>query len=523
MTARALTGGRVLSMDPAIGEPEVLVVDAGRIAAAGDRGILRRFPDAEVHDLGGRTILPGFIDAHNHLSVAALHPLWADLRESSTLEKLQSALREQSASDPHATWVRGAGWSELVSPFPVTRRELDDLELDRPVLVANFGYHHGVVCSRGLEALGIDRATRDPEGGEIVRGPDGEPTGLLLERAWAEANARSMESYVDPARWGDLIEERGRLLARDGITCVHDAACTPGAEAVYAELARSGRLPIGVLAMPRPERWFDNEFPERLDGPTTGEGDEMFRIGPMKFFADGGPNCAIDLHIGGERVTFGHRFPRLAEGAVQAAERGFQIAIHAMGNVGMESALEAFARAIPLLRGGEQRLRLEHATLATPDQIRRLASLGAVGVVQPGFVDLYGQVLDQGTLVGFDEAEWMPFRTLMDEGVRLAASSDDPCGPVTPLATSCSGTTRRSPGGRPLGPKQGLPYEEWLRAYTVGAAYAGGQEGERGSLTPGKRADLVIVEGDLGPEGNAVVVETWVGGDVVYARDGAPR
>jgi predicted amidohydrolase YtcJ len=513
---RAFFNGRIVSMSSEVGEPGVLIVESGRVKDVGDHELLRRYPDATRHDLRGRTMLPGFIDAHNHLSVAALCPLWADVSSATTLAELGAALVQHAAAEPGAGWVRAGGWSEFTSQFPVTRVELDALPIDRPIAVANFGLHHGVVNSRGLDALGIGRTTADLEGGEIVRGADGCPTGLLIERAWSDAHARSVEPYRDPDRWADLVEARARFLLRQGITCVHDAACTPSAERMYRGLARAGRLPLSVLAMPHPERWFDNRPAERLEGPPTGEGDERFRIGPMKFFADGGTNCAIDAHVDGERVTAGHRFPHLAAGVAAAVERGFQVAVHAMGNVGVESTLAAFEK--PARRRDDLRPRLEHATLATRDQIRRLRELGVVGVVQPGFVVAFSRARALGLLPELDEAEWLPFRTLVDEGVPVAASSDDPCAPVPPLETSGYGTTRTVPRGAPLGAKQGLPYDDWLRAYTIGAAFAGRQERERGQLVRGHRADLVIVEGALGPGGGATVVETWVEGEAVYRR-----
>ncbi len=515
----AFFNGRIVSMSAAGGEPEVLIVESGRVKAVGERELLRLYPDATRHDLHGRTVLPGFVDAHNHLSVAALCPLWADLSSATTLAELDAALVQHAAVEPGAGWIRGGGWSEFTSQFPVTRAELDALPIDRPIAVANFGLHHGIVNSRGLDALGIGRATPDPAGGEIVRGADGYPTGLLIERAWSQAHARSLETYLDPDRWADLVETRARLLLRYGITCVHDAACTPSAERMYRGLARAGRLPVSVLAMPHPERWFDNGATERLDGPPTGEGDERLRIGPMKFFADGGTNCAVDAHVGGERVTVGHRFPHLADGVAAAVERGFQVAVHAMGNAGVESTLAAF-ESVARLRD-DARPRLEHATLATRDQIRRLRELGVVAVVQPGFVVAFSRARALGLLPELDEAQWLPFRTLVEAGIPLAASSDDPCAPLPPLETSGYGTTRTLGAGAPLGPKQGLPYEDWLRAYTIGAAFAGRQEHERGQLVRGHRADLVIIDGMLGPGGGTAVVETWVEGEVAYRREDA--
>jgi predicted amidohydrolase YtcJ len=506
-------------MDPAHTNAEVLVVANGRIEAVGPRAVLEAYPAARVRTLNGKTLLPGFIDAHNHLSVAALHPLWADLSGVQTLGQLQRALDAQSRAEPEARWVRGVDWNELSTDFPLTRRELDGLGIDRPVIVVHYSYHQCVVSSAGLEELGIGRGAPDPEGGEIVRGVDGQPTGQLIERAWSDAQARSLAAYTDPDRWGELIEQRARVLHQHGITCVHDAACSPEAETVYARLARSGRLPLGVLAMPHPASWFSAHARERFDGPVTGEGDEQFRIGPLKFFADGGAQPAIDVRMGGHRIVHGQLFPDLTDPIARCVERGFGVAVHAMGNRGVDSALQALDRASRIRRNEDHRFRLEHATVATPDQVKRLSAMGVVAVVQPGFVELFGRYRERGLWPDFDDFEPLAFRDLREAGVALAASSDDPCGPVPPLQTSRYGVSRQTTAGGPLAPLQSLDYEEWIRAYTLGAAYAGRQEGERGSLTPGKRADLVVVDGEIALEGVLRVQETWVGGELAFSAE----
>ena len=192
---RAFVGGRILTMDPSLPTPEVLVVEHGRIVAVGERAVLGRYADAVVEDLGGRALLPGFIDAHNHLSIAALHPLWADVADADGIESLQARLRAQAAREPQAAWVRACGWDETQHGLVPTCRDLDALGLDRPIIVAHYSLHQCVVSSRGLDELGIGRTTADPPGGTIDRGPDGAPTGLLIERAWGAAQARSLAAY----------------------------------------------------------------------------------------------------------------------------------------------------------------------------------------------------------------------------------------------------------------------------------------------------------------------------------------
>jgi len=512
--ARAFVNGPILTMDPSLGHADVVIIEGTRIAAVGKRDLLGAYSDAVIADLNGRTLLPGFIDAHNHLSIAALHPLWADLSTVTSMEALQRALVQQAARDPDAAWVRGGGWSETTGLLP-ERRDLDALGIDRPVIVVHFSLHQCVVNSQGLDELGIGPATPDPPGGSIVRDADGRPTGLLIERAWSAAHARSLAGYADPDRWGELIAARARVLLRDGITCVHDAACAPSAEAVYRRMAAAGTLPISVLLMPHAEALLMPSSAQRLEGPVTGEGDERLRVGPMKFFADGGVAPAIDATSAGLRFTHGVQFTDLSKHLVRAVERGFRVAVHAMGNVGLAAALDAFARAARVRRDDDHRFRVEHGTLASPAQLAEMAALGAVAVVQPGFLQHMGALVEG---LRFDNEIWLPFGAMARAGVRLAASSDDPCAIHEPLRTAAHGATRRTGSGSILDAQQALTYEDWLRAYTTGAAYAGGQEHERGTLTPGKRADLVMLEGTLDAAHPPRVSETWVDGELAYVN-----
>ena len=496
--------------------PEVVVVADGRIADLGPRALLADHPDAVIHDLAGRTLVPGFIDAHNHLSIAALHPVWTDVADVRDLDELLEAVRRQAAEEPDAPWVRVCGWTDAFSGVVPTRADLDALGLDRPVIVVHFSLHQAVVCSRGLDVLGIGRGTPDPVGGEIGRGRDGEPTGLLMERAWSEAEERSLEGYTDPEQWGAHVVARAHTLLRDGITAIHDAACPPEAEDLYRSLARDGRLPLSVLAMPHPAAALTNDHRRRWrDGPKTGEGDEMVRVGATKFFADGGIAIALDVRMNGHPLQMGITMDDLEDCLVDATREGFRVGVHAMGNAGVQLAIDAFAAARRAKPDEDHRFRLEHVGVASADQCRALADLGAIGVVQPGFVD---HVSDQSQGARFDDHHWLPFRTLADAGVTLAGSSDDPCAPHAPIWCSARGATRTSIRGNVIDPDEAVDFEVWLHAYTAGAAYAGGQEHERGSIAPGLRADLVVLDGALDPLDPPVVAETWVAGERVHCE-----
>jgi predicted amidohydrolase YtcJ len=238
----------------------------------------------------------------------------------------------------------------------------------------------------------------------------------------------------------------------------------------------------------------------------------------VKLFADGGVAPALDVHLDGKRLAFGILFAGLEQHVEDVVARGFRVAVHAIGNAGLDAALDAFAAAARR-RDIDHRFRVEHACLASTTQLRRLADLGGVAVVQPGFLHHLGQQVEG---VVFDDATWLPFADIQRSGAVLAASSDCPCTFHEPLRTSSHGASRRTGSGRVLDADQAVTYEDWLRAYTAGAAYAGGQENERGSLAEGLRADLVVLEGELDADDPPVVTQTWIGGRLVHesSKDG---
>jgi predicted amidohydrolase YtcJ len=513
VTLTAFSGGPILTMDTPGATAGAVVVDGDRIIDVGPAELLDRYPHAEMVDLAGRTLVPGFIDAHAHLCIAALHPRWADCSSARDQESLHALLAAQAAAEPEVSWVRGVGWSDLENGFVPTRDDLDALGLDRPVIVVHYSYHQCVVSSAGLDALGISAQTPDPPGGSIGRDASGALNGLLVERAFSQAHARSIEPYRDPDRWADHVVAAANALLADGITCVHDAACPPSAEVLYAELARSRRLPVSIVTMPHAEGLLAPLDASRLDGPVTGEGDHRLRVGAVKLFADGGVLPAIHGHTHGFEVDVGVVFDHLADEVALVVERGFRVAVHAIGNRGVQAALDAFEGAARAQGDGDHRFRVEHASLLGRPEVQRMKSIGAIGVVQPGFVHHMGGAVDGFTL---DEAVWMPFAELASSGVPLAGSSDSPCAFSAPLLTSARGVTRLTSKGTVHEPAQSLPYETWLHAYTAGAAFAGGQEHERGRLAPGLQADLVVLDGALDAERPPHVAETWVDGRRVF-------
>lgn len=512
MSRLALLASRVLTMVPAAPPCQVVIVDNGRIVTTGDRHLLEQYPGIDHIDVGDRTVVPGLIDAHNHLSVAALQPLWADATDVTELDVLGRRVdAARPRTDDPGGWLRAHGWDD--HRLPLSRRELDDIEPDRPLLVAHWGLHECVVNSRGLDALGISARTPDPLGGTIGRDLHGTPDGRLVERAWSTAHRVSMRAYEEPDRWGELIANRCHTLLSEGITAVHDAACSLAAEAVYSDLARMGELPISVLTNPHPAELLSPVDAARLEGPPTGEGSEMLRVGPIKLFADGGSHPSINGSMHGHPIRSGFSFEMLEPQIQAAAKRGFGISTHVIGNAEMDTVLDNYTTIAD--RG--LLLRIEHATLASDEQLDRIASLGVHAVIQPGFVPLVGPLVEGIEIDGYT---WMPFRGLLDRGVSVAGSSDDPCDQSSwrPLRAMEAGVSRLLPSGNHLGADQSVDPLRWLEAYTRGAALAGQQAGERGELVPGARADLTILEGSLADAASLRVAETWVGGQRVYQR-----
>jgi predicted amidohydrolase YtcJ len=507
----AFVGGRIETMD-AGPRPDVVVVSGDRIAAVGGRDLLHDRPDLEVIDLRDRTLLPGFVDAHHHLSISALEPLWADLSGVTDPDEARRLLTDAAARTPGATWIRGCHWSR--EQLRLTRRDLDAMGFDKPVVLACTSLHRGVVSSHGLDVLHIDASTPDPPGGLIHRDRSGQATGFLIETAWSGAHAASTADLDPHERYDDLIEDRATTLLSFGITAIHDAAMSPHAEAAYRRLASQRRLPISVLGFPHAAELLSGPDPARWDGLVTGEGDEHFRVGPVKVFADGVWPPACDGHIHGERVTFGEALPGVEDHMRTAVARGFGVAVHAVGNVGLETALAAWCTATADLEP-EHALRVEHATLAGSSDLDEMRRLGVTGVIQPGFVNGMG---DLAIGFPFEEHTWLPFAELDRMGITLAASSDAPCtDDVAPISLSQIGVHRQTASGNTLAADQSVPLPTWLRWWTAGAADAGEQGDERGRIRPGLRADFVVLDGSL--DGTPDVVQTWVAGACAYDRD----
>lgn len=520
----AFAGGRILTMDSEQKYAEAVVLKEGKIAAVGDLTILKLFSDAEIHDLKGRILLPAFIDSHNHLSsFGCFLPTWANLIGLTKREDILEAIQRQARKEIKKEWVVGFGWFDArMGGIDLTKKDLDEVISDRPILLIQATFHQSVVNTRALELLGINQSTPDPHCGIIMRENDGVPTGVLVECAQAAVFKLVMET--DTGTLANLIEARAKELLQFGITAIHDPGVTPAAEAAYRQLYAEGRLPVSVLMMPHGETLLDNQLRDRLQKQVTGTGDERLRVGPVKLFADGATaeTVAFSLKIRGQTINSGCFRDDFEEMLFAATEKGFRVCVHSFGNATTDAVLTAFENAAFRAPAGfEMRPRLEHVTLISSLQIKRLASMGGCACIQPQFLSR-AQNTKQVVL---EDGKWYAYGDLVKGGVIVASSSDDPGGFMDardPIKGSVMGSTMSDGAGNVIFPDQVLPFEQWLWMYTAGGAYVGGQEKERGMLKKGMVADLVILDGNLDHKNSPIVTETWEAGKRVYVREEDP-
>jgi predicted amidohydrolase YtcJ len=556
------TGGTVLTMTREPPAVEAVGIGAdGRIVAVGPEAEVRAAlgaPPATV-ELDGGALLPGFIDAHHHYSIAAFDRRMPDLHlpQGSSIEDLLGLVEKAAAAQP-GRWVRAQGYdpSKLVERRPPRYEELDQVCPDRPTLVVAHSFHEGCLNSTALAELGWDERSPDPENGMLVRDRRGRLTGEVAEQAFFLAEALSRDSLLTGGEdaWIAECEAHGRDLLGAGIVRVGDAAVAPTFERLYERAAAAGKLPVIVHRMPVGGT---SMIEPRYEDEPTGSGPEETPVGPAKLFMDGAERCAVCMSkreflqasgamvrsaIGGAglaaiRAVIDSGVMRLGkdgllhrgmlfwdedrlDGAVgAAAERGFQVAQHAIGNEAISVALTAIERNAHALEAVPGRPRLEHVFFIDSELVRRIGASPAIAVVQPHFVYAHGDQLR--VLPLWRDVGLHAYRRLLDGGVELAGSSDYPVSGYDVLAAVRAAVTRRTELGELFGEEQAIDVEEALRAYTVGGAHALGVEDEAGTIEPGKRADLTVLSADptaIDPDslGDIEVMRTYVGGRLAF-------
>ena len=489
---------------------EAVLIGAGKIIAVGTNAELRALagPEVEVVDLAGATVVPGFIDAHNHLSIAAFAPDCVDCSTPpmSSLAEVLGAIEAHCRKAPPGQWVRAMGFNlfhvrEMRNP---TRYELDEVAPHNPVFLIDASCHAGFVNSEALLRIGIDEHSPDPAGGEIERDKQGIPTGTLYENAANPLHSSSWNEYVDrdPDRAVELLHKKMQEYLAVGITFVGDAMVTARSAALYRKADRQRKLPFAVQMLHAADHFFDVHDlrrPDIIDRIKEPSSDRLIG-GTMKIFVDRAyPSPAIDKMHNGCCAHTGVAFYPKAEVsrlAKRAADLGISTAIHGMGNCAVNTVMDAYESS-RRARSGDSVLRLEHAFVAEPRQAPRMAALGIDLVANPGLAWLWGEVFNLWRGDNQPHLRVFPVRSMIEAGVRVSLGSDHPCGTFNPLEIIWTAVTRVSSRGTPIDPEEAITPAQALRLYTINAAHASNRAGEEGSIEPGKRANLVVLDRDI--------------------------
>lgn len=522
MTETLFWNGRVRTIEEERPRASAVLVRDGRIAAVGEDVEVRgeASPDARVVDLGGRCLIPGFNDAHIHVwKVGHLSTTMLDLRSANSLEVALRALRAHAARQPEGrvSLARGLDENRIREGRLPNRHDLDAIAPHRPMWVVRVCGHVGIANSRALELAGIDSTTPNPPGGSIERDVRGAATGILREAAMALVQDRL--PAANSAEYASMIEAAHEKMLRLGITSATEPGVGPDLLAVYRELDERARLRVRMNVMGLAIG--DDEsaaLPATYVSPTL-------RIDTVKFFLDGalsGGSAALrGSYADGSRGTL-----RLDEKAFHDPARavhrsGLRIAAHAIGDRAIECALGVFEC---LRRDGPgMRHRVEHAGLATKDQLLRLERGRHPVVMQPIFLKDFASSYRRYLPPDFPITPYS-LRSVLDAKCDLAISSDAPVvDDASPLAGISVAVSRRDKYGVVTDARQSISAAEALRAATLGGAIASGDDHDRGSIRVGKHADLVVLDGDpteRPPEAIASlrVDLTMVGGVVCYER-----
>jgi predicted amidohydrolase YtcJ len=519
-----VVNAKVFTSDGSLPRAEAFAVKNGRFAAVGSTSDVRNLASARtrVIDAQQMTITPGFIDTHCHPSgVNELFGVSANLR---TVREIQDAIRKKAQATPPGVWVFGVMFDDTKLDRPLTRKDLDAATTDHPVSVAHRGGHTTWYNSKVFELAGVTAQTPDPPDGRFFK-EGGELTGRVAENARGRLNAVGRrETFTDAERRDRArkgMQHMSRLFNAAGLTSVHNAGTSPEHILAYEDCRKNGELTHRAYLMIRSAPAFAGFKAANLH---TGFGDEWIRIGGVKFAADGSASERtmrmstpyVDTNDYGILTMTQEQ---IHEAVDDAHSHGFQVGIHANGDVTIDMVLKAYERALAKWPDPNRRHRIEHCTLVNPDLIRRIKANGVIPTPFWTYVYFHGE---KWGAYGEDKLRWMfAHRSFLDAGIRVPGASDYGPGPFEPLMAIQSMVTRTDYRGRTWGANQKVTVDEALTIATLNGAYASSEEHLKGSITVGKLADFVMLEKDphVVPPDQILTIKvnrTVVGGTTVY-------
>lgn len=526
-----LRNGRIYTVDQSRPFADAMAVKDGKVLYVGPERLTMNYKGnaTRVVDLDGKTVIPGMIDSHAHLSGLGQALQIVDLTGTTSYDQVIARVVERAKTAPAGSWITGRGWDQndwADTRFP-THEALSRAVPNHPVYLTRVDGHAALVNAAAMKAANVTAAIQDTRGGKLERNADGSPTGVFIDDAMAVV-ARAI-----PARSRDDVRRGTKAAIAEvnkwGLTSVHDAGVDREEIAIYEELAKGDDYSLRHYIMVQPDDSSLAVFFKR--GPQRGIYSNRLWINAIKAYADGALGsrgaALLEPYTDDPHATGLVRVApeRLADVATRALRNGFQLNTHAIGDRGNRMVLDAYEKALGAVPATDHRFRIEHAQVIHSDDVPRFSQLGVIPAMQTSHQtsDMYwaGNRLGQGRLLGA-----YAWRSLLNTGVIIPNGSDFPVEQVNPLISFHAAFTRQDARNWPVGgwfPQEAMTRDEALKSMTIWAAWAGFMEKDVGSLEPGKLADFVILDQDImrvPPELvlNTRVLSTWVGGKAVYER-----
>ena len=519
-----LHNARVFTVNQTQPRAEAFAVTGSRFVALGGNDDIRPLagPNTKVIDAEGMTVTPGFIDAHSHPSGAGVDELLQVNVDLRSVRTIQEALRKRVAETPLGEWVVGFKYDDtkLEEGRPINIRDLDEIAPSHPVEVRHRGGHTAVYNSKAFQLAGITAGTPDPRAGRFYR-EDGELTGLVAEHARAPLRRLIPSGSTREQRQAGvrLISE---LMTAAGLTSVHQTGGGTDALIAYQDAYAAGELRFRMYLFPSGGSGLFKALKQA--GISTGFGYDRLRIGAVKYVADGSASertMHMSTPFEGRPDDYGiltMSQDEIHEAVEDAHRHGYQIGIHANGDVTIEMVLNAYERVRQSHPRPDARNRIEHCSLVNPQLLQRIKDLGVIPTPFYTYVHYHGN-----KWVDYGEEKMRSMfahRSFLDYGIRVAGASDYTPGPYEPMMAIQSMVTRKDFQGREWGPNQRISVDEALRVCTINGAYASFEEDQKGSIEPGKLADFVVLAEDpheVEPDRikEIEVAQTFVGGESV--------
>ena len=532
-----ITNAKIWTGDKAHPSAQAVAVIGDRIVAVGSNSDVEilRGAGTKTIDSAGKLLIPGFNDAHVHFVTAGTRLNQIQLNDATSMGEFTRRIADRAKMTPKGEWIEGGDWDETKwTPAKLpTKDAIDSVTPDTPVFLEHHDGHMALANSVALRLAGVTAQTPDPPGGTIVRDAQGNPTGALKDAA-----RNVVLKVIPPPSHDQRLQAMRRSLERAaelGVTSVQDMNDENSDSFAdirgYGELLQNGELTARVYVAPAISDW---EKQAKV-GIRHAFGSSYLRIGATKGFADGslGSSTAYffdpyndDPNNSGLLGEQMHPLSQMREWMMQADAAGLQICTHAIGDRAVSTVLDLYTDVVKAHRGMERRFRIEHAQHVAAKDFARFSQLDVIASVQPY------QAIDDGrwaeVRIGHDRASrTYAFRTFLNHGVHLAFGTDWPYAPLDPMLTVYAAVTRATLDGKnPNGwvPEQKLSVEESVEAYTMGSAYAEFQDKDKGSITPGKLADMVLLSEDIftidaAKIRDVKVIKTIVGGRVVWDQE----